>query len=239
MRSAGVRRAQLRALQGAAAAFGAPLGWLTIEWLAGRGALTSLFAQPGLYAYMLFGTLVVFSLFGYYVGRQEEVANDLSLHDPLTGLYNRRYLLMRLEEEVLGSDRQEQPLCLALFDLDHFKGVNDAYGHPTGDKVLLTVARAAQQVLRKNDILARISGDEFAIVFPRCAEDSAREVAERVRVSVGTSLVDSQDGEAVCISISTGLSHHHPGESLDEFYERVDQKLYAAKARGRNCVVCE
>jgi len=219
------------------AAIGAPVGGLLVQWSFGSDPMSSLHSNPELYAYMLFGTQFIFMLFGYYVGRQEEFAESLSLRDSLTGLYNRRYFRLRLEEEALGASRHHDPVMLALFDLDCFKHINDKYGHPVGDELLKAIACIAQQVLRRNYILARLGGDEFAILFPQCSPQRALLIAERLRLTIKNEGIKTLDGNRVNITISVGLGAQLAQESLSAFYDRVDKALYVAKAQGRDRVV--
>jgi diguanylate cyclase (GGDEF)-like protein len=146
---------------------------------------------------------------------------DMASTDALTGLPNRRAWETHLSEALL--DRR--PFVLVMLDLDHFKGFNDGQGHPAGDRLLKETAAAWREELRVGDFLARIGGDEFALLLPECVTEDALMVVERLRGRVTY-------GE----TCSAGVVVHQPGESSDTLMTRVDEALYAAKARGRDGV---
>lgn len=158
----------------------------------------------------------------------------LAERDPLTGVYNRRRLFERLEEEVERSRRGYSPLSVCMLDVDHFKQVNDRHGHQAGDEVLRQVASTIATSLRSIDSLGRYGGEEFVLVLPQTPRDGAREKAERVRGAVDLSCAC---GEALTVSI--GVAGYRPGDSVDTLLARADAALYAAKERGRNRVVLE
>lgn len=149
--------------------------------------------------------------------------NELARTDPLTGLANRRVWEETLERELARAARESQPLSLVLIDIDHFKRYNDTRGHPQGDRLLHDAARAWSQRLRSTDLLARVGGEEFAVLLPVCPPEDARVVAERLRRSV-------PDGQTCSLGVvtSTGLA------SASELYAAADTALYRAKANGRN-----
>jgi len=158
----------------------------------------------------------------------------LALTDGLTGLYNRRHATKRLEEEIARSRRNNTGLCVAMCDVDHFKAINDEFGHAAGDRVLLQIATSLTEYVRRNDIVARWGGEEFLVIFSEIKLTAARIVAERLRGRLAkTPQVD--DGPKQ-ISVSIGLSMLHPGVTADALIEQADQALYRAKARGRNRV---
>ena len=158
----------------------------------------------------------------------------LADHDPLTGIYNRRRLLERLEEEVERSQRGSTPMAVCMLDVDHFKQVNDRHGHQTGDEVLRQVASTISTSLRSIDSLGRYGGEEFVLVLPQTPRDGAREKAERVRRAIDLSC---PSGEPLTVSI--GVAGYRPGDSADTLLARADAALYEAKAQGRNRVVLE
>lgn len=226
----------VRAIQGAMLAFGAPLGWLTIRYFNGIAPLTELSENIGLYLYMLFGTITVFSLFGWYVGNKEDASADLALHDSLTGLYNVRYFHERLTEEVQEAKRSQTPLTLIYFDLDHFKLINDTYGHAVGDKVLVAASHAAVAVLRKHEIVARVGGEEFVGLLPRCSIEHGKETAERLRHKISTSGIMLDNGDFISATVSLGVACLKLNDTEKTLYERADKALYKAKSDGRNQV---
>src|SRR5258707_343548 len=135
-----MKRPVVRALQGLALSVGSPLGWLALQWYEGSHPLIELLWHPGIYVYMLVCTALAFAGFGWYLGWQEELFRDNSLHDALTGLYNPRYFWLRLGDEQAFAARHRRPLSLLIGDLDLFKRVNDTHGHAVGNRVLVAVA---------------------------------------------------------------------------------------------------
>ncbi|MEX1163014.1 MAG: diguanylate cyclase [Nitriliruptor sp.] len=174
---------------------------------------------------------------------QTELA-DQAVTDAVTGLPNHRYLQQRLGEELervaRGEDRGEaRSLSVALLDLDHFKVVNDTYGHPTGDRVLAAVARAAQQTLRGSDVVCRYGGEEFALILPETGVEAARLACERVREAVSSLRLTAIDGRTLPpVTISIGVATLE-GHAVDRatVLARADEALYAAKDGGRDRVV--
>lgn len=181
-------------------------------------------------------TGVVFSFRDVTETRQKMQRYEyLSQHDQLTGLYNRNFLEEILETEMARSDRYQQSLSMIIFDLDHFKQVNDNYGHPIGDKVLKQTAEIAVKHVRKSDITARIGGEEFIVVMPQTSAISAMTVAEKIR-----SMLEQYEHPLVGkVTASFGVAGRLAGESFQEWYKRTDEALYRAKQGGRNCVVVD
>ncbi|MEW5773002.1 MAG: diguanylate cyclase [Thermodesulfobacteriota bacterium] len=159
-----------------------------------------------------------------------------SNHDALTGLPNRRYMVRRQEEAAsLAARHPEASYGLLIADLDHFKSVNDEFGHSAGDVVLQAVAQALQSPLREYDLLARWGGEEFLFLLPSTSLEGASAMAERLRMA----LADAPQihGGIPAPTVSIGYTAHLPGESVDETLRRADRALYEAKSRGRNCAV--
>ncbi len=162
---------------------------------------------------------------------------ELATRDPLTGIYNRRAFMERLDQEWSAALRHGQPFCVLMLDLDHFKEVNDTYGHLVGDIVLREVAQRAQGVLRETDMLARYGGEEFVILTSHTDAAHAQVAAERIRVAVGNTPV-ILDGVVIQVTVSIGLSQADPQkETQTSLFNRTDSALYAAKAGGRNRVM--
>ena len=162
----------------------------------------------------------------------------LAALDPLTGIYNRRFGMGRLVEEFGRAVRTDTPLGVVMFDIDHFKSVNDVYGHRVGDRVLTAVAKAAKQVLREGDVLTRYGGEEFLVVLPGASTDDSAAVAERIRRIVSETKVGA-DGRTLSVTVSVGVTSH-PRDHVDhpeELVEHADTALYRAKAAGRDRVV--
>lgn len=158
----------------------------------------------------------------------------LALTDGLTGLYNRRHATKRLEEEIARARRNNKGLCVAMCDVDHFKAINDEFGHGAGDRVLQQIARSLTEYVRRNDIVSRWGGEEFLVIFSEIKLTAARIVAERLRGRLANT--PQVEGGPEQISVSIGLSMLRAGVTADALIEQADQALYRAKARGRNRV---
>jgi diguanylate cyclase (GGDEF)-like protein len=157
-----------------------------------------------------------------------------SATDPLTGLYNRRHMKEALLREMARSDRSENPFCIALLDIDHFKTINDIYGHITGDEVLRELAGVLRNSVRLSDKVFRFGGEEFMLILPETKGAEALILGERIRTMIGSF---SFSGVRKKITISMGISQSHKGLSLEQIMQRVDKRLYTAKHTGRNKVI--
>ncbi|MDO9694592.1 MAG: sensor domain-containing diguanylate cyclase [Candidatus Latescibacteria bacterium] len=158
--------------------------------------------------------------------------------DPLTGVLNRRFGMRRLREEFQGAVRQGTPLGVVMFDIDHFKRVNDTYGHLAGDRVLAETARRAQGVLRESDVLLRYGGEEFVVIVPGAGEGALVAVAERIRLAIAATPVND-GGLEIPVTVSAGIGTLCGREEKEEsLLKRADEALYAAKEGGRNRTVC-
>lgn len=159
-----------------------------------------------------------------------------AVQDDLTKVYNRRGLIEIAAVELNRAHRFKHPLGLILFDLDHYKSVNDTYGHAAGDEVMRAVARICRAAIREIDVIGRYGGDEFVIVLPECGLEAAAIVAERVRKTLESSPIPVA-GQELVVTLSAGVaSDPMGGSSLDDLLRQADQALYAAKSAGRNCV---
>ena len=158
--------------------------------------------------------------------------------DELTGLYNRRQFMQRCTEEIARGQRWERPLSLAMLDLDHFKLLNDRYGHAFGDDVLRSFASCCQNSVRIEDVCGRLGGEEFAILLPDTDRYTATQIMERVRQAVAELKLDNpQGGEPVQFTVSIGISELYPGDATaTPMMARADASLYLAKQEGRNQV---
>lgn len=161
----------------------------------------------------------------------------LALRDPLTGLLNRRAFGPRFHEEVARARRHGGSLCLLVGDIDHFKRINDTYGHQAGDLALQQVATLWQAALREIDVCARLGGEEFVALLPETPLERGAEVAERLRQKVRTAPVDLGGGQIVTLTISIGLAAFHSGENEADLFARADAALYDAKNNGRDRVM--
>lgn len=157
--------------------------------------------------------------------------------DYLTGLYNRRYFVEVAEREFKRAVRSGEPFALMSLDIDHFKRINDKFGHPAGDEVLKTIAKNLIGNLRDEDVLARIGGEEFAIILPHTTFEQASKVAERIRDYQSSHAIATEQDD-VLAKVSIGLvMREHGDETFDSMFKRVDKALYQAKEQGRNRVV--
>ncbi len=155
--------------------------------------------------------------------------------DPLTDCYNRRFGLTRLREEYTRATRSELPLGLVMFDIDHFKMVNDTHGHLIGDRVLASVAKVAKRVLREGDILVRYGGEEFLCILPGASVEGVAAVCERMRKAVESLAVQDRDLAITCtISLGYGSFPTTPADDETALIKAADEALYRAKNEGRN-----
>ena len=163
---------------------------------------------------------------------------QLSLHDPLTGALNRRAITRRLQRLQALSQRGH-PFCLLLLDIDHFKAINDRYGHAGGDAALVHVVRELGLGLREQDELGRLGGEEFCVLLPHTELGAAAEVAERLRLALEARPCRWK-GDEIALTASFGVAQVRPGELRAEaVLVQADQQLYRAKAGGRNQVCVE
>ncbi len=158
-----------------------------------------------------------------------------SLHDPLTGVRNRSSLRPTLERDMETARRMQQPMAVIMFDIDHFKLINDTYGHAGGDKVLVEVARLISARLRSVDAVFRYGGEEFCISLPHTDAAQASLVAERLRHAIEQLEVEF-DQQIIRLTASMGMAILAPAEQQDDFIQRADNALYSAKHSGRNRV---
>src|SRR5437868_9108355 len=164
---------------------------------------------------------------------------SLALTDELTGLYNRRYVFAHLTELMARLPEGGATTAVMMFDIDHFKQVNDRYGHPAGDDVLRELAKRAQRNVRSVDLVGRLGGEEFVVVMPETNLSGAKVVADRLRLAGCEAPFNlAANGELVPVTISIGVAITAPGEdTLEGLLKRADEALYAAKNGGRNRVV--
>lgn len=159
----------------------------------------------------------------------------MTIIDGLTQIHNKRYLQEALERDVMRARRHDRDLCVLMFDIDHFKGINDRYGHLAGDHVLRELARIVQERTRKDEVFARYGGEEFAIILPETNLEGARLLAETLRQRVADHLFVFQ-GEEIPVTISMGAAHLGNDMSGTDLVKAADEKLYEAKRGGRNRV---
>ena len=162
-----------------------------------------------------------------------------ALTDALTGLFNYRHFDVVLNQEMERVRRSGSPMALILCDLDHFKAMNDRYGHEAGNRILQSVARIIDSQLRKLDIACRYGGEEFAVVLPGTSLAQAVAVAERVRAVIAESVFELPSGEQVKVTLSSGVISLTDRQTMlpAELVALADDQLYLAKEQGRNCVI--
>ncbi|OOY34617.1 diguanylate cyclase [Solemya velum gill symbiont] len=178
-----------------------------------------------------------FNLLMSELNQRQKQLQEQARTDPLTGINNRRQFYRLGEPEVDRSHRYGRPLSLLILDADHFKQVNDTYGHGVGDHILIALATGLEQSLRSSDIPARFGGEEFVVLMPETPSDTANEIAERLRAMVAERIVVTSTGERVSVTISIGVSSLQPEDTdLDQMIKRADRALYRAKEAGRNRV---
>lgn len=191
---------------------------------------------------MLEGTLALVLIgFGAVMLAHEYTTRELrhlAEVDVLTDVFNRRAFLTLLDKAVSGAQRSEKPLPVLLIDIDHFKKVNDTWGHHGGDDVLRHFVQLASRCLRKEDVMGRLGGEEFAIFLPHADAVAAAAVAERLRALVQAQPVQTADtsGHDIHITVSIGVALGAIGHSSDALLQRADEAMYLAKQRGRNRV---
>ena len=158
-----------------------------------------------------------------------------ALTDGLTGMHNRRYFDDAMSEYLDQFRKIDKPIGLMILDLDHFKKVNDTYGHDVGDEVLRQIARCLQEFTRYHDVVARLGGEEFAVVAPNMSRESLFKLADRIRHAI-SSLNIKSGNVTLRVTMSIGLAIWDHKETAEELYKRADMQLYQAKRTGRNRV---
>ncbi|MCK5164787.1 MAG: GGDEF domain-containing protein [Desulfobacula sp.] len=172
------------------------------------------------------------------LSRQVKIENltDAAVIDPLTGCYNRRELENQLKRNIAGAIRHKNDLSLFMFDLDHFKKINDTYGHLAGDKVLQEVVSLVQKNMRTGDILARYGGEEFIAILPETDKVKAMELADRLRIKISNKIIVHND-DTIKVTASFGVSELNRCADMSKIIQDADTMLYKAKINGRNTVM--
>ena len=190
-----------------------------------------------LYIALLIVMAVFIGLFAYRTKRSQLHFMKLSRVDGLTGIDNRPYFIVQAERALEASRKVEQEVCVILCDLDHFKSINDKYGHATGDQVLRQAVDACRNHLRASDLFGRIGGEEFCILLPGCSLADARQRCEQLRAAIATVTTDGDNPNST-VSASFGVAATaSSGYELRQLLAHADAALYRAKYAGRNCVV--
>lgn len=186
--------------------------------------------QVGYEQWLWAGTTLILAVSGITTGRLIQKLSLSSHTDFLTGLWNRRYFYLRLDEEEARATRKKTPLCIAMIDVDGFKTVNDTYGHAIGDVLLADIAALLKKNTRAIDVVSRWGGDEFAIIFSETALGNALEIMERARKRVETTFAPYH------LTVSAGIIALEPEQDIKSLLIKADQALYKAKAQ-RNSVI--
>lgn len=190
----------------------------------------------------MFLSLRLYQLRGRLRKQRQELAmalqenRELASRDALTGLINRRHMLELLHLEQRRCLRGMRNMLLAQMDIDHFKAINDTYGHGIGDMALITFANIVRENIRSSDVLSRWGGEEFVLLLSDTDVEGAQLTLNRVRLAVQAGKVEGAP-QALAMTVSIGVAEHIPGESLETTLDRADKALYAAKRAGRNQVV--
>lgn len=175
--------------------------------------------------------------------RRVEILEKETITDPLTGVHNRRFLERKLIDEILIARDENQPLTIFLIDIDDFKKINDTFGHQIGDMVLRSITEVVDQNVRKTDTITRYGGDEFLIIAPNLAPESATIIAERVRSAVELHRIECPfetiDDLEICLTVSVGVAicNDDKGCDVQELIRKADNAVYSAKEKGGNLVV--
>ncbi|NNU16684.1 PleD family two-component system response regulator [Parvularcula sp. ZS-1/3] len=164
---------------------------------------------------------------------------EMAIIDQLTGLYNRRFLSNQGTRLIEEAHTTEEPLAALMVDIDHFKMVNDTYGHDAGDLVLKEVSARLTTSVRGSDLACRTGGEEFAILMPRTPKESAHDIADRVLRAVNSVTVKLSDGQTLDVTVSIGVASLDRSDNLATILKRADEALYRAKQNGRNQVIDE
>ena len=181
------------------------------------------------------GRMLTYGNVSDLVRTADEMA-ELAMKDALTGIYNRRFFMERLDSEWKRLRRYKRPLSVLALDIDYFKSINDRYGHDVGDQVIVATAKLCASHLRESDVVARIGGEEFAVLLPETDLASAIFAAERLRAAVAGRTITTNAGPlTVTASIGVAFADWH-AESAALLLKRADQALYVAKGGGRNCI---
>jgi diguanylate cyclase (GGDEF)-like protein/PAS domain S-box-containing protein len=169
--------------------------------------------------------------------RLEERLRELATRDPLTLAYNRRHFMELCATEIERARRHGHPLSICMIDADNFKAVNDEYGHAVGDQLLQELCRLCRDNLRSSDVLSRIGGEEFVVLFPNTARAGAEGVSQRIVARIAEHELSIHDGRRLRFTISAGVCELEAGDDLHSLLRRADDAMYAAKRAGRNRLV--
>jgi diguanylate cyclase (GGDEF)-like protein len=228
-------------LAGFLLALGAAVGLLALQSTVSRQAPTLAWAaeelrgEPLTYGYLFFSTLLLMAGLGWVLGRKEDLLEQLTETDPLTGLANRRHLRAQFDEELNRGARYGTPLSLLLIDLDRLKEINDKHGHAAGDHALQLVAESLRRSCRATDLAARLGGDEFVVLAVNTTATEALALAQRIRANVRRLwLTKREKGRRLSVSIGAADLERAEWPTFEGLHAAADEALYRAKAAGRD-----
>lgn len=245
-----MKKSILYMLIGVLLGLGAPLGAALIHILLGDLSLGLFWKEEWarysfFYIYTTLGTCTAFGLFGYILGgkaddliwKEIRLSKDV-LTDPLTSLGNHRFLHETFKVEFRRHVTSRLPISCVMLDLDHFKKINDTYGHPFGDYVLKHFAAIMRKCVREGDTLSRYGGEEFLCILPNCDQDQVRIVAERIRKATERHLFTNKNHRVqLTVSLGAVTSYESSGLNYRHLIALSDRALYEAKGKGRNRLV--
>lgn len=169
--------------------------------------------------------------------RIQAESERVAMTDGLTGLHNRRWLSDSFKRQMHRCELDKLPCTVIMLDIDHFKEVNDQYGHIAGDRILCSVAQALLNTMRPADLIARYGGEEFALCLPDTSVKDSKLISERLRISIANTTTTFEEGKLLpAVTVSLGIAQMQPGQTLDSLISSADSALYRAKAQGRNCI---
>ncbi len=181
--------------------------------------------------------LIVLLSTNYVLNAYQRKLEKLAVTDKLTGLYNREAFDLLIQQKIAESRREKRPICLAIIDIDHFKTINDRFGHLVGDKVLQELSEHLRQSTRQADVLCRWGGEEFVLLLSGCDLAHGADVTEDLRLSIGELRVQTDDGQTITFTASAGIATLKEDDDITRLMKRADDALYQAKKAGRNQLI--
>ena len=199
-------------------------------------ASTTPFSQKSLEKLSVYGPILSVAFNNAITHQQMQ---QLAALDALTGIYNRRFGSNRIQEEFVRSIRSGIPMSLIMLDIDHFKSINDSYGHMIGDRAIVMITKSIKDAIREGDVMIRYGGEEFLCLLPGANQTDARQIAERIRILVKDTVVKNEDQEIhVTVSLGTTTYPNDDIQDIQQLIQMADTAMYNAKKSGRNRVVC-
>ncbi|MEG2637441.1 MAG: GGDEF domain-containing protein, partial [Acinetobacter sp.] len=185
---------------------------------------------------ILITCLILFEILLSQWRHRERLIQHLSQIDPLTNTFNRRRISQSLE--YLHQQDPHNPYAVVLLDLDHFKSINDQFGHHMGDNVLIAVSQELNDQIQKHDLVGRFGGEEFILILKHASLPKAYQIAERCRTTIEALVISNDEGQSIRVTASFGIAQSHHGLRPQQVLSQADKALYAAKASGRNQIKC-